>query len=160
MKFGMKTRLQTGALEIARCDDRRLRKLNTWRSENRYRGKVMTKTKSFESTNPAELETLFWKCAIKASRWFALVCLISILCAFNLHSVCAEELSHVWKASWITSPDAPLSDCLDCQGWVDGKAENDGAVFRFPTTSATAADWLSSSVACARSVVGPRELWR
>ena len=70
----------------------------------------MTKTKSFESTNPAELETLFWKCAIKASRWFALVCLISILCAFNLHSVCAEELSHVWKASWITSPDAPLRD--------------------------------------------------
>ena len=70
----------------------------------------MTKTKSFESTNPAELETLFWKCAIKASRWFALVCLISILCAFNLHSACAEELSHVWKASWITSPDAPLRD--------------------------------------------------
>ncbi len=33
-----------------------------------------------------------------------------------------------------------LSDCLDCQGWVDGKAENDVAVFLFPTTSTTAAD--------------------
>jgi hypothetical protein len=35
---------------------------------------------------------------------------------------------------------AALSDCLDCQGWVDGKAENDVAVFLFPTTSTTAAD--------------------
>ena len=33
-----------------------------------------------------------------------------------------------------------LSDCLDCQGRVDGKAENDGAVFLFPTISTTAAD--------------------
>ncbi len=39
------------------------------------------------------------------------------------------------------APDArALSDCLDCQGRVDGKAENDVAVFLFPTTSTTAAD--------------------
>ena len=34
---------------------------------------------------------------------------------------------------------ASLSDCLDCQGQVDGKAENGEAVCRFPTTTAAAA---------------------
>ena len=70
----------------------------------------MTKTKSFESTKPGELEAFLWKCAKNTCRRFALVCLISILCAFRSHSVCAEELSHVWKASWITSPEAPLKE--------------------------------------------------
>jgi hypothetical protein len=52
-----------------------------------------------------------------------------------------------------------LSDCLDCQGRVDGKAENDGAVFLFPTTSTTAADWLTNSVRSAHPDGELRGLW-
>ena len=44
------------------------------------------------------------------------------------------------------------------KGWVDGKAENDIAVSRFPTTATTAAEWRISLVE--GSVGAPRELWR
>src|SRR5258708_6087704 len=67
-----------------------------------------------------------------------------------------------WTCPWGPRQAAPLSDCLDCQGQVDGKGGKRDAVFRFPTTSTTAADWLTSSTATASagSVGEPGGLWR
>jgi alpha-L-rhamnosidase len=49
------------------------------------------------------------KHAGKSLAWLAAACLISILAASSSPSS-AEEPSHVWKAFWITSPEAPSRD--------------------------------------------------
>jgi hypothetical protein len=40
----------------------------------------------------------------KLLLWLAVICLISIAATGNSQSTSLEEPSHVWKASWITSP--------------------------------------------------------
>jgi alpha-L-rhamnosidase len=56
------------------------------------------------------LNSLLWNQARSVSKWWVVVYLISIFVAANPKSNTAEEPAHAWKASWITSPDAPLKD--------------------------------------------------
>jgi hypothetical protein len=70
----------------------------------------VTQAESFESTKSSELERVLGTPAKKSSWCLAAACLIWICAAVNLQSIAAEEPSHVWRASWITSSDAPRKD--------------------------------------------------
>ena len=48
---------------------------------------------------------------VKHMSWrLTIVCLLSIISVGHSQSISTGEPSHVWKASWITGPDAPTKD--------------------------------------------------
>ncbi|MDR3737110.1 MAG: phenolic acid decarboxylase [Acidobacteriaceae bacterium] len=70
----------------------------------------MAKTTVLESLKHHELESPLDGCVENVSLWLAFACLFAFFALFYSHTASAAEPPHVWKASWITSPEAPRWD--------------------------------------------------